>query len=192
MYFNIIILSTPCSSKWALSLTSPHQNSACTSPVPIYYHPHPQPPTISISLTAFEVMQKKKWLCWNFYAIHIFLDLFSSECAPNYACVKTGNLYLTNRVNSCCEGKFSGERSWDDEVTLNRWNLNIHFAKNLSTFVLKRQNGNKSVTNVWNLWRNMSPVALVFDVQLESLDERPTEQVFLKCRQIFTNLSVTS
>ena len=58
---------------------------------------------------------------------------------------------MTNRVNGCCEGKFSRERSWDDEVTLNRWNLNVHFAKNLSAFVLKRQNGNNSVTNVCNL-----------------------------------------
>jgi len=58
---------------------------------------------------------------------------------------------MTNRVNGCCEDKFSGERSWGDEVTLNRWNLNIHFAKKLSTFALKRQNGNKIVTNVWNL-----------------------------------------
>jgi len=58
---------------------------------------------------------------------------------------------MTNRVNGCCEGELSGERSWDDGAKLNRWNLNVHSAKKVSTFVLKSQNGNKNVTNVWNL-----------------------------------------
>jgi hypothetical protein len=80
-----------------------------------------------------------------------FLTYFSSECTPNCACVKTGNLYVTNCVNGFCEGKLSGERSWVGGAKLNSCNLNVHFAKKVSTFVLKRQNGNESVTNVWNL-----------------------------------------
>jgi hypothetical protein len=57
-----------------------------------------------------------------------FLTYFYSECTPNYACVKTGNLYMTNRANSCCELKLSGERTWDDGAKLNRWTLVIFIA----------------------------------------------------------------
>ena len=81
----------------------------------------------------------------------LIMQLSPFPCTPNYACIKTGNLYMTNRVNGCCEGQLSRGRSWDDEANLNRWNLNVHFAKKVSTFVFKRQNGNNSFTNVWYL-----------------------------------------
>ena len=87
-------------------------------------------------------MQKKKRekiaYAKKFTPFVYFLTYFSSECTQNYARVKTGNLYMANLVNGCCECTLSGERSWDDEDKLNRWNFHVHFAKKVSTFVLKR------------------------------------------------------
>jgi len=38
IYFNIILPSSPTSSKWSLSLRSPHQNLVCISPLPHTFH----------------------------------------------------------------------------------------------------------------------------------------------------------